>query len=103
MVNIEQIRHELQISEYVISDASVNYALSKFDEDDDVNLIFAEVLRMVLRKHGGLAVRRIGKYYEEIDPKAIRKLINDYTQKAATSVFDDGFEHPDAWFERDGI
>ena len=102
MVSTVDVRHELQISSAVISDESVKYAINKVITDD-LDLICAEVLRMVLRKHRGLVVRQVGKYREEIDPRLLRKQINEYMHKAASSTFGDGHEHPDAWFTRDGI
>jgi hypothetical protein len=102
-VELDAVRIELQLSKSVISDDSVEYVINKLSEYDDINLVCAEVLRMVLRKHRGLAVRRIGKYYEEINPVEIRRLINEYMGKAATVAWDDGFIDPDAWFTREGI
>ena len=63
-MNLEDIRSELQLTSEVISDADVNYVISKLESDSDNNLICAEVLRLVLRKHKGLVERRIGKYWE---------------------------------------
>ena len=102
MIKIETIRHEIQITDAVISDESVNYVIAKLDTDD-LNLVCAEVLRMVLRKHQGLVERRIGKYWEVINPLNIRKQINNYMNKAASSIFDDEPDEIDSFFERDEI
>jgi len=102
-MNLEDIRSELQLTSEVISDADVNYVISKLESDSDNNLICAEVLRLVLRKHKGLVERRIGKYWEVIDPMHIKKEINKYMNKAASSVFDDEIAHPDAIFTREGL
>jgi len=102
-MTLEDIRSELQITSAVISDDDVNYVISKLEDSDDDNLIYAEVLRLVLRKHQGLVERRIGKYWEVIDPVHIRKQINNYMNKAASSVFDDQPDDIDSWFTREGI
>jgi hypothetical protein len=99
-MTIETIRTELQISEAVIDNASINYAIAKI-EIEDINLVCAEVLRMVLRKHRGLVRRTVGKYSEVIDPKEIRKEINNYMHKAASAVMDDNFEYPDSVFTKE--
>jgi hypothetical protein len=101
-MTIEDIRSEIQITSEVIADSAINYAIGKID-NDDINLVCAEVLRMVLRKHQGLVERRIGKYWEVINPKNIQVAINNYMNKAAASVFDDNFEYDDAFFTRNGL
>jgi hypothetical protein len=102
-VSVSNVRTELQLSANVISDADIEYVINKLLASDDINLVCADVLRMTLRKHRGLAERRIGKYNEVFSPLEIRKQINEFIAKAASGSFDDGFEHPEAWFTRDGI
>lgn len=99
-MDVTTVRSELQITSAVLSDNAVLHAIEKFDDADDDNLIYAEVLRMVLRKHQGIVERRIGKYSEVISPKEIRRQINNYMHRAASTALDDGFEHPDSFFDR---
>jgi len=102
-MNLESVRAELQITSQVISDDDVNYVIGKLEDCDDDNLIFAEVLRLVLRKHQGLVERKIGKYWERIDPKNIKKQINYYMNAASSSVFDDQPDNIDSFFTREGL
>jgi len=96
----EDVRAELQLSTYILPDSAINYALGKFSSADDPNLVYAEVLRMVLRKHRGVVRRRIGKFEETIDPQEIRREINRYMAKAASYIADDNFSYGDAFFDR---
>ena len=102
-MTIEDIRFEIQLTDAVISDEAINYAISKLEAEDDINLVCAEVLRMVLRKHQGLVERRIGKYWEVINPIHIQQRINGFMNKAAASVIDDNPEYEDSYFTRDGL
>lgn len=100
MVTIENVRHELQLPAEVISDASVQYAIEKCA--DDLNLVCAEVLRMVLRRYRGRTKLMLKNYTEIIDPAQLHKQIASYVGKAAGS-FGDSFIRPDSRFEDDGI
>lgn len=102
-IKVSSVRTELQLSTAIISDADIEYVIDKLSANDDINLVCAEVLRMSLRKHRGLAERRIGKYMEIFKPEEIRSQINNYMARAATGSFGDDHEHPDAWFTREGI
>ena len=102
-VDIDDVRIELQLSTSILNDESIDYVIDKLSDYDDINLVCAECLRMLLRKHRGISERRIGKYNEVFSPTEVRKQINEFMGKASSSVLGDGFEHPDAWFTRDGI
>jgi hypothetical protein len=101
-VDIDDVRIELQLSAAVLDDDSIDYVIDKLSDMDDINLVCAECLRMLLRKHRGLSERRIGKYNEIFSPTEIRSQINEYMGKSA-NAWDDGFVHPDAIFTRKGI
>jgi hypothetical protein len=102
-VDIDDVRIELQLSAEVLSDESIDYAIDKLSDMDDINLVCAECLRMLLRKHRGLTERRIGKYNEIFSPTEIRNQINEFMGNSATGSWDDGFQHPDPFFTRKGI
>ena len=104
-VLIDDVRLELQLPESVISNDSINYAINKI-EQDNINFVCAEVLRMVKRKYAGTYRLTIGKYEEWRDFSALNRDINDYMQKglaANGSLVDDGFSYPDPRFSEDGI
>ncbi len=102
-VDIDYVRIELQLSASVLSDESIEYAIDKLSDMDDINLVCAECLRMLLRKHRGLSERRIGKYNEIFNPSEIRNQINEFMNKSAGGAWDDNFEHPDPFFTRGSI
>ena len=100
-INKTQVRAELQFTEEVVSDDAIDYVINKVD--DDLNLVCAEILRLLLRRHRGVVRRSIGKFSEVVDPMELRSQINMYMNRAATTVFDDGEEFPDAMFTREGV
>jgi hypothetical protein len=102
-VDLEHVRIELQLSAAVLSDDSIQYVIDKLSDMDDLNLVCAECLRMLLRKHRGISERRIGKYNEVFNPTEIRSQINEYMNKSASGIFDDGFIDPPPFFTREGI
>jgi hypothetical protein len=104
-VTIGNVRLETQISSAILSDEAVQYAIDKIS-DDNINLVCAEVLRMVKRKYAGVTRLTIGKYEEWRDLSNLQNEINFYTNKGVTksgSVIDDGFTYPDPRFSEDGI
>jgi hypothetical protein len=101
MVTVENIRHELQLPAEVISDSSVQYAIGKCA--DDLNLVCAEVLRMVLRRYRGRTKLMLKNYTEVIDLRDIRKQIAGYVSQSASATFDDGTLPSDPIFTMEGI
>lgn len=99
---IADVRTELQLTADVIDDTSIQYAIDKVVVED-INLVSAQVLRMVLSKYRGRVKLKIGKFEEWIEPNELRALIKSYVAKGAGVTVGDGFEHPEAYFTRDGI
>jgi hypothetical protein len=89
---IDTVRLELQLPPSVISDESILYVESKIGMD--INLICAEVLRMVVRKFRGKIRYKIGKYEETIDVNSLRKEIQNYMMRSTSTQLDDGFIYP---------
>jgi len=99
-VDVADIRSELQLPASVISDTDIHYAINKVGVVD-INLVCAEVLRMVLRKYRGKIRYKIGRYEEWIDPKSIRQEICNYVAKSSNLAVDDVFVTEDAKFNGD--
>jgi len=94
MSTITSVRSELQLPASVISDADIAYVENKIGTGD-LNLICAEVLRMVVRRYRGKIRVRIGKYEEVIDCATIRQEIQNYMMRSTATQIDDGFEYPE--------
>jgi len=92
---IDSVRTELQLPASVIPDASITYVENKIGTGD-LNLICAEVLRMVCRKYRGKIRVRIGKFEEVIDTSYLKQEINNYMMRSTATQLDDGFEYPDS-------
>lgn len=101
-VLISDVRTELQLPSSIIDDTGVQYAIDKIAEDD-INLVCAEVLRMVKRKFRGMTRLTVGKYEEWRDLSQLQKDIDSYVRRSTSSVVDDGFSYPDPRFEEGGI
>lgn len=95
MSTISTVRTELQLPASVISDADITYVENKIGTGD-INLICAEVLRMVVRRYRGKIRTRIGKYEEVIDCATLRQEIQNYMMRSSATQIDDGFEYPDS-------
>lgn len=93
MATIDTVRTELQLPASVISDADITYVENKIGTDD-LNLICAEVLRMVVRRYRGKIRTRVGKYEEVIDCATLRQEIQNYMNRSSATQMDDGFEYP---------
>ncbi len=100
MATIKEVRSELQIDAGVLSDADVQYAIDKIT-NGDLNLVCAQVLRMVLGKYRGRVKLKIGKFEEVVDPTSLKALISFYTANSTTGGVDDGYDFEDAYFTRD--
>ena len=101
-VNVSDVRSELQMPKQVISDDDVQYAIDKV-ELDDVNLVCAQVLRMLKAKYRGRIRYRIGKYTESIDVKTIDTLIRTYMTKSPVTEISGGVaaDETDFLFDKD--
>jgi len=95
MSTITTVRTELQLPASVISDADITYVENKIGTGD-LNLICAEVLRMVVRRYRGKIRTRIGKYEEWLDPSSLKQEIQNYMMRSSATQVDDGFEYPES-------
>lgn len=101
MATISDVRSELQLAEAEIGDVDVQYALDA--AGNDLNLACAKLLEMILAKNRGKRKVRIGSYSYDFSASDLIKLIRRYRSKASTYTPDDGVDHPDSIFTRDGI
>lgn len=97
MVEIQDVRSELQLPESVITDEDVQYAIDKIDMND-INLVCAEVLTMFLRGNRGKIKFKLKNYEEWFEPSEIRMQIRNYQARSTNATFDDGIEYPDTAF-----
>jgi hypothetical protein len=103
MPTVSDVRLELQLPASAISDDAITYVISKVTSGD-LNLVCAEVLRLVLRKYRGRFYIWVGKTREQVNPGEIRALIREYVARAATAGHaDDGIADPPPFFTREGI
>ena len=93
-VNVSDVRSELQMPTNVISDDDVQYAIDKVALDD-VNLVCAQVIRMLKSKFRGRVTYRIGKYTETIKAMELDKLIRNYMTKSSETQVQGGTDPAD--------
>lgn len=96
-VDVSSVRSELQIPTGVISDSDITYAITKVSSTD-LNLVCAEVLRMVLRKYRGRKSLTIGKFSETYNLVGLRGEIHNYMAKSTSLETDDGVAFTDSRF-----
>lgn len=102
LILVSDVRTELQLPSSIIDDTGVQYVIDKIDEED-INLVCAEVLRMIKRKYRGLTRLTIGKYEEWRDLSQLQRDIDNYVRRSAASVVDDGFSYPDPRFQEGAL
>jgi hypothetical protein len=109
MLDVSDVRSELQLPTSVISDSDIQYAITLIALND-INLVCAKVLGMVIAKYRGRIRYKIGSYTEWVDVKALRALMRSYIEKSPNLSISDLFDadddeddNPDAFFTREGI
>lgn len=105
MINVGDVRSELQVPVSVISDADINYAIQKIGLED-IHLICAEVLRMVMVKLRGRVRYKIGSYTEWTDITNLRSEIRRYLESSpnvSTEFPQEMFIRGDYIFHKDGL
>lgn len=102
-MDVSDVRSELQLSADLITDSDILYAMSIVGVDD-IYLVCAKVLRMVLMKNRGRVRYKIGNYTEWVDYKNLRAMLRSYVEKSSNldvSEFSD--DEIDPAFTREGI
>ena len=101
-VLISDVKSELQLYDGFISDSDITYVITK-SPVDDLNLVCAGVLQLVLRKFRGRKSLRIGKFAEVYDYKELRSMIQSYRNKSVNYNPGNEIDFSDDIFTRDGI